>query len=239
MIPAGYISSNIDDLSNLLSFMLNKTVTSSGDTIISASNYAELIGDGLEGYAMGWNRFTFNSVDVVDHTGLNENFNSSISFFPDLDLGYVILCNVNSLEFCAQVDKNLRLMIAGAPVPVYRHAARIIRWMSFFIPFGLFLYLIANYARWKKYGFKFGFVAKIIPNLRLLTGIFTSILVLIAISFSFEMFIPTILRSQPDIGWGVLVTVFLGIMNAMVRYFGTVGKIRELKSDCKTHLGPL
>jgi CubicO group peptidase (beta-lactamase class C family) len=227
MLPAGYISSNINDLCNFLRFMLNKTIAFSGDTMLSASNYGNLIGEGQTGYAMGWYHFKYNSIDVVDHSGLTENFNSSLSFFPDVNLGCVILCNVNSLEFCAQADKNLRLMLAGKPVPVFRHAAKTVRWMAFLIPVALLLGLIYNFARWKKYGFRLGFVPKVMPNLRLLLGISFSIILFLAISLSLEMYITTIVRSQPDIGWGLILTTVLGVTSSLVRYFVTAKKMRE------------
>ena len=54
----GYVSSNVTDLCNYLTFMINRGVTSDGDTLIAENSYNNLITPAKGNYAMGWIRFT-------------------------------------------------------------------------------------------------------------------------------------------------------------------------------------
>jgi CubicO group peptidase (beta-lactamase class C family) len=224
LVPCGYISSNINDLSNYLKFMLHKTVTSSGDTILSLQRYSELTGGNRFGYAMGWFHFVYDSINVVCHTGLNENFTSSLNLYPDLGIGSIAICNVNSFEFCSEIDNELRSQILGKQNPGFNSSEKLMRQSAFILPVVLLLGLFINLKRWKKYGFHFGFYPKILPIFRILIGIFLSVLGLIQISKMYQIFIPDMLRFGPDLGWGLILIAFFGVTSSIIRYFGTYAK---------------
>jgi CubicO group peptidase (beta-lactamase class C family) len=223
MIPAGYISSNTRDIGNYLRFVLNQTVDAKGDTMLLPKNYAAWTGLGHTGYAMGWFRFEMNSVEVINHSGLDENYASSLSFFPQLGLGSVILCNINSLEFCSAMDREIRSIILEKPMPASSFSfEKLMRWATFLFPLLLFAGLIWNIKRWSRNGYQLDLVQGLLPHLRLLTGIMLSIVFLIFASINFQMPVGKMIRFQPDIGWGLLTIAILGILSSFARYFGSL-----------------
>jgi CubicO group peptidase (beta-lactamase class C family) len=228
MIPAGYISSNTHDLGKYIQIMLSKTVTASGDTLISPDSYALLTGNGQNGYAMGWFSYTQDSMQIVNHSGLDENFSSTLFFMPDLGLGGAILCNINSLEFCARAEQEIRTMITSGPTPAYPFSfEKIMRWGTFLIPLLLLVGMFINFIRWNRYGFRMVFTTRFIPNIRLIIGITLSLLVLAALARNYQMFITKIIRFQPDIGWGLVLIAVFGTLSALMRYWGTALKYKE------------
>ncbi|RPJ73446.1 MAG: class A beta-lactamase-related serine hydrolase, partial [Alphaproteobacteria bacterium] len=226
LIPAGYISSNITDISNYLRFMLNRTVTSTGDTILSAESYNLLTGKGHNGYAMGWFRFETDSVEIITHTGLDENFASSFALYPELGLGSAILCNINSLEFCSKVDQEIQNMILGKPTSASSVSfEKIMRWGTSLLPLLILAGLIYNLTRLRKYGACITFIREVMPNLRLLAGLILSLVLIFGITSAYQMFITNSIRFQPDIGWGIVMVAVFGLMSSIARYLGTSAKI--------------
>jgi CubicO group peptidase (beta-lactamase class C family) len=224
MVPAGYISSNAVDLASYIRFMLRRCVTAEGDTILRQPACDMLTGGTVTGYAMGWFNSDYDSVRIIRHTGLDENYASSLDFYPDRHTGWAVLCNVNSLEFCDRVDQTIDASLRGKPEPVFRSNEIIIRWTAFLMPLLLLAGAVFNLVRWSRYGFRTGIVTRILPGLRLITGIFLSIVGLIFVTKAFQMNIVSGIRFDPDIMWGLILIAFIGILSSFARYFGTYSK---------------
>jgi CubicO group peptidase (beta-lactamase class C family) len=228
IVPAGYVSSNATDVARYMQFMLNKTKTPEGDTLLSPEGYALLTGNHQTGYAMGWFRWEDDSLEVINHAGLNENFSSMFTFIPEADIGISILCNINSLEFCAKADQEIRSIILSKSYPPSGSMEKKMRWGAMFIPLFILVVLIFNFRRWSMNEFQFGFVPGIIPNVRLVIGVILSLFLLFAVTTTFQMPLTKAIRFQPDIGWGLLLIAILGIISSLARYFGTIEFSNEI-----------
>jgi CubicO group peptidase (beta-lactamase class C family) len=228
LLPAGYISSNTSDLGKYLQLMLAKTAPASDDSLLSPESYALLTGKGHTGYAMGWFSYMQDSMEVINHSGLDENFSSTLFFMPDIGLGGVLLCNINSLEFCGRVEQELKAMVTAKPAPVYPFSfEKIMRWGACLVPLLLLAGMVINFIRWNKYGFRMVFTSRIIPNIRLVIGVALSLLLVAGLARSYQMFIIQIIRYQPDIGWGLVLIAVFGTFSALMRYWGTALKYKE------------
>jgi CubicO group peptidase (beta-lactamase class C family) len=229
IVPAGYISSNATDVARYMQFMLNKTRNSESVNLLSPESYALLIGNHQTGYAMGWFRWEDDSMEIINHAGLNENFSSMFSFIPEANLGISILCNINSLEFCAKADQEIRSVILNKSYPESGSMERKMRWGAMIIPILVMIALIFNFRRWSMNEFQFGYVPGLIPNVRLITALALSFFLLFAVTSSFQMPIGKAIRFQPDIGWGLLLIALLGTISALARYFGTIKFSNEIE----------
>lgn len=112
---AGYVISDIRDMSKWLRFHLGQTdstlfalaqQTHQRDRTVSLH--------GLRSYAMGWEILLDGSGQIL-HEGLNPNFSSYTSFVPDQEYGLVILTNANS-SFTPVLGKYVMSMLAGEDV---------------------------------------------------------------------------------------------------------------------------
>lgn len=93
LAPAGSLKANVIEIGYYVSTELNYGVAPNGNKVVSAENLAETWLPYLENYAMGWENLTYNSINIITHTGAYDDFASVIGFMPELNLGFVVLVN--------------------------------------------------------------------------------------------------------------------------------------------------
>ncbi|MGD9890897.1 MAG: serine hydrolase domain-containing protein [Dehalococcoidia bacterium] len=106
--PAGGGLVNLTDMAAYVRLQLRRGVSSAGTHVVTSRNLEECwrpqivvpVGpaDGPDvmsaGYGMGWIDYTYtNNVRLVWHTGFWDGFGAFIGFFPEKDLGLVVLMN--------------------------------------------------------------------------------------------------------------------------------------------------
>ena len=94
-IPAGYISSSIEDMGNYLRFFLDKKNAEyiSNMTICSVNTSKK----NYEYYGMGMSIVKRNDNIIYHHSGNTPSFSSQLSIYPKLDLGIFMVSNINDL----------------------------------------------------------------------------------------------------------------------------------------------
>ncbi len=220
----GYLSTNAADLSDYLSCLMNHGVTKSGDTLISAKSFRELTTPVNGHYTMGWMQMNYQNMDTFIHSGLDENFSAVLSFSPESKIGVVVLSNVNSLEFCSLVQSSIIDLIAQKPYFEPFSMEMVLRWLPDFLVLVALLLLLLNGYRWRKYGSKVGFFFRIFPLLRLIIGIFLSVLCIVLIQKTYGISIVSVIDFQPDIVWAVSLIAIFGITSSCLRFLGTFSK---------------
>lgn len=225
----GFISSDINDLSKYLNFMIRQGITANGDTLVNSDTYKGLITPAKGNYAMGWTAVEYNGLKTILHTGLDENYSAILAFYPELNTGIVVLCNINSLEFCTMVQIGLSDMLAGKDYFEPPSLDLILRYGSSGLMILTILLLIPALLRWKKYAFKPGLVRGILPWIGLIAGSVLSIIPLIAVRINYNIPLPSIIDFQPDIAWALIITAICGTAASLIWHFGTCAK-RALRS---------
>ena len=94
-IPAGYISSSIEDMGNYLRFFLDEKNAEyiSNMTICSVNTSKK----NNEYYGMGMHIVKRNDYIIYHHSGSTPSFTSQLSIYPKLDLGIFMVTNINDL----------------------------------------------------------------------------------------------------------------------------------------------
>ncbi|KAI0632695.1 beta-lactamase/transpeptidase-like protein [Trametes polyzona] len=110
---AGGIISSAEDTVKWLAAWLNKGVSPvSGESIIPEDTYETTTtaysvvsgqptsheGVGIVGYGAGWQRWTYDGIEMISHTGGLPGFTSHTAFSPSSNLGIVILINSYSQD---------------------------------------------------------------------------------------------------------------------------------------------
>lgn len=105
--PAGAINSSADDMAKWLLFLTNKGELN-GKRLISAQSFDEWtkpqmkIG-GKTAYALGWFTGEKNGSKVIQHGGNIDGFSAQVAFYPEHNLGFVVLTNADSTPLAAEM----------------------------------------------------------------------------------------------------------------------------------------
>jgi CubicO group peptidase (beta-lactamase class C family) len=223
----GYLSTNVNDLCNYFTLMINGGITAKGDTLITDSSYKSLITPAKGNYAMGWMRFMNNKKDMIIHTGLDENYSAIMAVCPKDRLGIVVLTNINSLQFCSLTYESVMDMLENKPFPDQFSFELVLRWLPGSLVVLTLAFLLFNLFRWKKYSMKIGVVFKLLPILRLIIGIVLSLTGILLVQKYYSISILSVINYQPDIVMGFVTTFIIGSLSSIVRHLGTYSKIRS------------
>ncbi|MGE3465365.1 MAG: serine hydrolase [Pyrinomonadaceae bacterium] len=100
--PAGSINSSARDMAEWIKFVLNKG-TVDGKRLVSEKGFDEWLKPqmkmndaGTTNYGLGWMLQKWNGLDVVQHGGNIDGFNSMVAMIPEKKLGFVMLTNVTA-----------------------------------------------------------------------------------------------------------------------------------------------
>ncbi|MBP6869279.1 beta-lactamase family protein [Candidatus Babeliales bacterium] len=111
--PAGALWSNVQDMAQYMIMELNKGVNAQGDRIISEQNLLErrkpqiIIADKMS-YGLGLMTKDDHGLVWVGHGGNTIGFTAEMEFFPEHNLGFVILTNAKMANmFTAAVERKL------------------------------------------------------------------------------------------------------------------------------------
>jgi CubicO group peptidase (beta-lactamase class C family) len=220
----GNLSSNVTDLSNYLTFMIHGGVTSEGDNLIAENSYNNLITPAKGNYAMGWIRYMNNKKDMIIHTGLDENYSAIMAVCPKDRLGIVVLCNINSLQFCSMAHASVMDMLENKSFLNQFPLELIFRWLPGSLAVLALALLLYNLYRWKKYSLKVGFIFKPLPIVRLIVGVALSVAGILLVQKYYTISIFSVFNYQPDIVTGFISILIFGILSSFTRYFGTYSK---------------
>ncbi|MFZ1700012.1 MAG: serine hydrolase domain-containing protein [Pyrinomonadaceae bacterium] len=100
--PAGSINSSARDMAKWITFVMNGG-TVDGKRLVSEKSFDEWLKPqmkmndaGTMNYGLGWMLQKWNGLDVVQHGGNIDGFNSMVAMIPEKKLGFVLLTNVSA-----------------------------------------------------------------------------------------------------------------------------------------------
>ncbi len=103
LAPSGGLKATSMDMIRFVMTVMNEGTTPDGARAASAANviktYTPVVlsqGAGEGTYAMGWEKYRVNGLDIFGHGGSYDNFNSFIGFFPTHKTAFVIMVNADN-----------------------------------------------------------------------------------------------------------------------------------------------
>lgn len=118
-VSAGYISSSASDMGKYLQMYLNQGMDVLSPSSINTLFYDNVIADEhLQAYyGMGWFTLIMSDTPVMYHSGLIENFRTSMFILPDKQIGIVLLTNMNDYlganNLVNTIDQDIVSIITG------------------------------------------------------------------------------------------------------------------------------
>lgn len=117
-VPAGFILSNAGDMSNYLSMMLAHGKYKN-EKFIDPQLLTQMTSpwDNSElGYCMGWKKGSYNQKVIFQHLGSTATSYSAIFIIPELNIGFTILTNTNSLSYTEDITEEILNILTGGEV---------------------------------------------------------------------------------------------------------------------------
>jgi CubicO group peptidase (beta-lactamase class C family) len=108
-IPAGFILSNTEDMSNYLSMMLKQGQFRT-ERFIEKSLITEMLTPWNKtgyGYCMGWKKGRYNNTTIYQHLGTTATSYSAIFIIPEKNIGFSLLTNTNSLSYTEDITEGI------------------------------------------------------------------------------------------------------------------------------------
>lgn len=114
-IPAGYLSSSINDMGRYMQMYLNAGEGIIGEKSINSMFYENVSSDdGTFYYGMGWQYTTeLFSQPVLWHSGLVENYTSNMFILPEEGIAVVVLVNMNDYLVGNNLLSNVVMPLIG------------------------------------------------------------------------------------------------------------------------------
>jgi CubicO group peptidase (beta-lactamase class C family) len=214
-VAEGYLASTAHDMCRYLRGMMQNTE----GVGLKDSTYKMMLTPHKDGYAMGWGETQYFSQRVVQHLGLNENFNSAMFFMPQQDYGVIVLANTNSMEFGATAKEAIIKTLLNKPYtfaaisPEYAQRIAIL-----VLALIAFIFAIHNMIRWKELNFLIP-KPKFLSLVRCLFFTTLSLLPLLLLPKIGNITLSALMRHAPDYGYGALAIAIFGTITAVIRMF--------------------
>jgi CubicO group peptidase (beta-lactamase class C family) len=212
-VAEGYLASTADDMCRYLRGVMQNTE----GVGLKESTYKMMFSPQKEGYAMGWGETFYFSQRIIQHLGLNENFNSAMFFMPQQDYGVIVLANTNSMEFGAAAKEAIIKTLLNKPYTMASFSPEYVQRIAVLIcALIALIFAIFNMIKWKELNF-------IVPKpkvLSLVRCLFFTILSLIPILILPKIgnvTLTALMRHAPDFAYGVWAIAIFGTITAVIR----------------------
>ncbi len=213
MLPAGYIVSNIEDMSKYLINQINIEVSKNIKQIQTQS--APIVKDSLY-YGFGWFTHTKDELSL-DHLGSTPGYTSTMIIYPQDKLGIILLSNTTSYtlgnsRLTSLASDIIDIIKNKEPKDKAIDIISIIAYIFFIIAIIIKLFFIYRFIKKPKNISKFKITISIIFDILIILSLYILLPKLYNLTFGvFLMF-------SPDIGY-----LMLGLI--MISIFGIIGKI--------------
>jgi CubicO group peptidase (beta-lactamase class C family) len=238
-IPSGGLIASVEDLSHYAIAQLSEGRY--GDTaILSPEGTEELHAPAIASnpdekyYAMGWNAGTVDGIPAVWHGGDVGNFRSFVLLMPDRESGFALLANATGYEQMSKVEQvaaGVFSMLNGKPAAPISSLPLGPRFFYWAIPVTLLLQIIGIVLAWRNRQRIRGWGVLLTAVLNL-----GAILLLFGLSRLIPFPIDSMLVYFPEIGYGLIAVVVLGIGWSVI-YTVMYLRIRRSKKDFQPMTG--
>lgn len=221
-VAEGKIASTANDLCAYLRAILPDTSEKhKQDTVIKVLNistklYQEWLNPVKDDYAMGWGETHYFGQKVIQHLGLNENFNAALFFMPQQLYGVAVLGNTNSLEFNKEVKEAIILTLLNKPYTERFSIELIQRAATGVLVLWTFVCVLYQLNGWRLRKFRLG-LPPFGSFVRCLFGIGLSVAPVLVLPKMFNIPIEAMMRHQPDFAYGFIGIAAFGVLASLLR----------------------
>jgi CubicO group peptidase (beta-lactamase class C family) len=224
VVSEGHMASTANDMCAYLRAMMPDTmVKEKPDTIVKALGlhtnlYQQLITPNKDNYAMGWGETHYFGQKVIQHLGLNENYNAAMFMMPKQQLGVIILANTNSMEFSAEVKEAIVLTLLEKPYTDHLSIEMVQKAVTGVLVIWTFVCFLYQLNGWRLKGFKIG-KPRFWTFLRFVFGVGLSLIPVLYVPKIGEIPLEAMAHHQPDYAYGFIGIAIFGVLASLLRVF--------------------
>jgi hypothetical protein len=170
-------------------------------------------------YGMGWEIREWKGYQRFKHDGLTQSFSSSMLILPELDLGIIIMANINNSPLTIELADGILRIITDKERVEYSKTGFYFRNSLPIFAAWILIVLFFRIKKWKKSNFRVGVTRKIIPNLWLMLGTGFGLFWVIYFPVAYNTPLFAIIDYEPNSGISLVILTTGIILNSLIGYF--------------------
>ena len=220
-VSSGFISSTASDMCRYLRALMNVN-DSTQDGIISKNISDQLFKPRTDIgslYGMGWVIQNWEEYKRFRHDGATQSFSSDMLIIPELEIGIVIMSNVNNSPSTNEMaDGILRILTNKERIEFSKTNFYLRNSLPLFAVCVLIV-LFFRLKKWIRLKFPVGIKKSFLPNIWLIFGIVFGLFWIIYVPFAFDTPILAIIDYEPNSGYSLIVLTIGIIISSLIGYF--------------------
>jgi CubicO group peptidase (beta-lactamase class C family) len=220
-VSSGFISSTTEDMCRFLSALMKLSDTSENN-IIERDIAAQMFKPGgakVTKYGMGCEIRKRNTMERYKHDGLTQSFASSMLILPELEIGLIVMANVNNSPATIEMADGIMRILTGKESLSYTRTGFYLRNSLPLFALWVIIILIIRIYHWINRKFPIGIIKKLWPNIWLLAGIIFGLFWIIYFPIAFNTPLLAIIDYEPNSGYSLIVLSVGLIVNSCIGYF--------------------
>lgn len=227
-VPSGFVWMSANDMTRYLRLFVTGGKLD-GKQVIPAEVITQLL-EKPEGssYAMGWLITNEGGSKYAKHTGATAAFTTAMAVVPEREFGVFVFTNLNLWMGLGTTNimNGILSPIMGTPASTVTNVEFVVR-LGFGIIVALILFtFLFEFMRW----FNSRFPTRLSPKERngVALTLLINVIVVVAVTQYFGTPIDVIVTTQPDLGYGFLITVICGSLRRLFTGFNKTAHLLAL-----------
>ena len=225
-VSSGFIASTADNMCLYLRILMNSKDTLQ-NLIVNQNITNQLFKPRVEkgsAYGMGWEIRKWEEFERFKHDGLTQSFSSSMLILPELEIGIVIMTNVNNLPSTIEMADGILRILTDKERVEYSKVGFYLRNSLPLFALWVLIVLFFRIKQWIRLKFPIGINKGVLSNMWLIIGVAFGLFWVIYFPVAFNTPLFAIIDYEPNSGYS-LITLTIGIIiNSLIGYFNKTRK---------------
>ena len=226
IVSSAFISSTAENMCQYLRTFMN-TKDSTQNLIVGQSITNQLFNPRTDigsVYGMGWEIQKWKEFERYKHDGLTQSFSSSMLMLPELEIGIVIMSNINNSPSTIEMADGILRILTDKERVEYSKTGFYLRNSLPLFALLVLIVMIFRVKQWIGLKFPVGFNKRILSNIWLILGVAFGLFLVIYIPVAFNTPLLATLDYEPNSGYSLIILTIGIIINSLIGYFNKTRK---------------
>jgi CubicO group peptidase (beta-lactamase class C family) len=225
-VPSGFIWSTAENMCHYLRALMKSS--DSTEKLNIDQNITEQLfkprTDIGSVYGMGWEIRKWKEYERFKHDGLTQSFSSSMLILPELEIGIIIMSNINNSPSTIEMADGILRILTDKESIRYSKTSFYLRNSLPLFAFWVLIVLFFRVKQWIKLKFPIGINKSILSIIWLVLGVAFGLSWLIYFPIAFKTPLFAIIDYEPNSGYSLIILTIGIIFNSLIGYFNKTRK---------------